>query len=255
MDKDNSILSISFMDAVAAAYGEPYDDRTDNISHPALSDLAKEFKTSTVKIRKILITRGLYSTEVIRKVIQLREQGQSIGEISKITGLKPAAVKASLPYEKGVYNIDPKTSLGIRVERNRKRKAVAENFRKLIDSCSDNDYSPCFDALWDCVVLYQGYPFMTSGRGGKGAVKFRYYLKVSSRTGKATEEIIIDRKEHSKTITRSTIELAFINAMKEQEIAGYVKGPKKLGCFGASYLYAMFIAWYIIQSISPADEL
>ncbi|MBO6241133.1 MAG: hypothetical protein J6O61_09965 [Butyrivibrio sp.] len=47
------------------------------------------------------------------------------------------------------------------------------------------------------------------------------------------------------SITRSTIELAFINAMKEQEIAGCVKGPKKLGCFGASYLYGMFLKWEI----------
>ncbi len=70
---------------------------------------------------------------------------------------------------------------------------------------------------------------MTSGRGGKGAVKFRYSPKVSTRTGETTEEIIIDRKEHSKSITRFTIELAFINAMKEQEIAGSVKGSKKWG--------------------------
>lgn len=136
----------------------------------------------------------------------------------------------------------------MRVERNRKRKAAAVNLRKLIDNCSDNDYSSCFDALWNCVVLYQGYPFITSGRGGKGAVKFRYSLKVSSRTGEKTEEIIIDRKEHSKSITRSTIELAFINAMKEQEIAGFVKGPKKMGCFGASYLCAMFLQWEIINN-------
>ncbi len=103
-------------------------------------------------------------------------------------------MKASLPYEKRIYNIDPKTSLGMRVERNRKRKAAADNLRELIGSCSNDDLSSCFDTLWLCVVLYQGYPFMTSGRGGKGAVKFNYLLKVSSRTGETTEEIIIDRK-------------------------------------------------------------
>ncbi len=219
--------------------------RIKNTSHPALSELANKFDTSTVRIRKILITRGLFSTAIIREVARLRNADKSIEDICKLTGLKPAAVKASLPYEKGLYNIDPKTSLGVRVERNRKRKAVVGKLRDLIGSCSDNDYFPCFDALWNCVVLYQGYPFMTSGRGGKGAVKFRYSLKVSSRTGETTEEIIIDRKEHSKTITRSTIELAFINAMKEQKIAGCVKGPKKLGCFGASYLYGMFLKWEI----------
>lgn len=248
MSKENDIPSVEFMDAVASAYGKTYDDRIKNTSHPSLSELANKYNTSTVRIRKILITRGLFSTAIIREVVRLRNEDKSIEDICKITGLKPAAVKASLPYEKGIYNINPKTSLGVRVERNRKRRAATGNLRELIENCSSNDFSSCFDALWDCVVLYQGYPFMTSGRGGKGAVRFRYSLKISSRTGVATDEIIIDRKEHSKTITRSIIELAFINAMKEQEITGCVKGPKKLGCFGASYLYAMFITWQIICS-------
>lgn len=61
-------LSEQFMDEVAAAYGTKYDDRDSEAGEgrPYLHELAKEFKTSTVRIRKILITRGLYSTEVTR---------------------------------------------------------------------------------------------------------------------------------------------------------------------------------------------
>ncbi|MBO6241132.1 MAG: hypothetical protein J6O61_09960 [Butyrivibrio sp.] len=118
MKKENNIPSKEFIDAVASAFGKPYDDRIKNTSHPSLSELANKFDTSTVRIRKILITRGLFSTTIIRKVIRLRNADKSIEDICKLTGLKPAAVKASLPYEKGIYNIDPKTSLRVRVERN-----------------------------------------------------------------------------------------------------------------------------------------
>ena len=89
---------------------------------------------------------------------------------------------------------------------------------------------------------------MTIGRGGEDAVSFRYKLKESKRTGKATNELLINRKEHSKTITRSTVELAFVNAIDEQTKNGYVKGPKKLKAFGASYLYSVFQKFGIITN-------
>lgn len=46
----------------------------------------------------------------------------------------------------------------------------------------------------------------------------------------------VDRKE--KSITKSTVELAFEKVLEMEE---RVPGPKKLGCFGGSYLYPVFI--------------
>lgn len=102
MMKESILPSEEFMDAVASSYGEPYDDQIKNTSHPSLSELANKYNTSTVRIRKILITRGLFSTTIIREVVRLRNEGKSIGDICILTRLKPAAVKASLPYEKGI---------------------------------------------------------------------------------------------------------------------------------------------------------
>lgn len=61
-----------------------------------------------------------------------------------------------------------------------------------------------------------------------------------------TDELVISRKEQSKTITRSTINMAFENAVAVQKEEGCVKGPKRLKVFGASYLYAIFVSWGII---------
>ena len=243
--------SEQFMDEVAAAYGTKYDDRDPEgrEERPFLHELAKAFKTSTVRIRKILITRGLYSTEVTREVARLTAAGDKVPEICEIMNLKSAAVIAAMPYDKGIYNIDPKTAAGIRAHKKRRRKEAVDKLSKSLEVYKDSgsqDIFACMEALWNCITLFQGYRFKTSGRNGNGAVAFTYQMKESKRTGELTDEIVIDRKENSKTITRSTVELAFANAMKIMEEEGYVKGPKKLGCFGDSYLYSIFIRFGII---------
>ncbi|MCR4907641.1 MAG: hypothetical protein K5985_02355 [Lachnospiraceae bacterium] len=111
----------------------------------------------------------------------------------------------------------------------------------------DQDWS---ELLWEALKLYQGHIFTTAGRrwGNTVApgVEFSYTIKISSRTGKPTEELLISRKEQSKTITRSTVDMAYGNAREVQRQEGFVKGPKRLKVFGASYLYAIFKEWGII---------
>lgn len=102
--------------------------------------------------------------------------------------------------------------------------------------------------LWNCITLFQNTSFTTSGRGSRPGIEFTYKLKISSRTGEATDEMIVDRRENSKTITRSTVELGFANALAEQAAMGFVKGPKKLKVFGSSYLYVIFLRWGIISN-------
>ena len=105
------------------------------------------------------------------------------------------------------------------------------------------------EPLWTCVRLWQGEEFRTAGRGKmhSGSTAFTYTLKVSSRNGLETGELVISTKKQSKTVTRSSVELAMVNAIEEMRKMGYVSGPKKLGqIFGGSYLYAMFLEWGVI---------
>ncbi len=102
------------------------------------------------------------------------------------------------------------------------------------------------EPLWNCIRLYQNYSFTTSGRGKTPGLPFTYSIK-TGRGGVMTEEMVVDRKEKSKTITRSTVELAMKNALSVQKEEGAVKGPKKLKTFGSSYLYGIFIAWGVIH--------
>lgn len=96
--------------------------------------------------------------------------------------------------------------------------------------------APSEDALWDVIVLHEGYPFYTFKN-----LEFTY--RVSGG------EIFIDRKQKSKSITKSTVFMAYRIAKQRMEEDGFVKGPKKLETFGASYLYPMFIHFGIIRRL------
>ncbi len=85
------------------------------------------------------------------------------------------------------------------------------------------------DTLWERLEAYQERPYYTS-RG----LSFTYILRGG--------ELFIDRKK--KSLTKATVGVALQNA---KELDGIVAGPKKLGCFGSSYLYPVFLEMGIIQ--------
>lgn len=168
----------------------------------------------------MLITAGYYSTKHSREVQELYEQGCTIQEIMDQTGLKRASVHGYLPYTKGNYNLP---ELPLNAERRRvyrRRIAVCERLMREINSPNAEE------CLWDAIVAFAGYPFVTE----KGLP-----LKYTVEGG----EIFFNRKE--KSVTRATVMRAFHRARVIQESEGCVSGPKKLGTFGASYLYPVFL--------------
>ena len=62
--------------AVCDYYGDPVDDRqSEDPDHISLHDVANRFDITVMKARKLLITGGLYSTSLSRKVQELHAQG------------------------------------------------------------------------------------------------------------------------------------------------------------------------------------
>ena len=98
--------------------------------------------------------------------------------------------------------------------------------------------------LWDRIASLQGSVFRTSGRNGAGGVEFTYSIK-KDKTGAWCGEMFVSTKE--KSITRATVMKAYWKAV---ELGGVVPGPKKLGTFGASYLYSIFQRLGVIKDIN-----
>ena len=95
------------------------------------------------------------------------------------------------------------------------------------------------ESLWDCFVAFQGVLFHTTS-----GLPFKYTIKVG-RTGEYTKELLVDRREESKTLAWSSVVLAFKNAIVYE---GIVPKPKALGDIrGISYIYPVFYRFGLIQ--------
>lgn len=92
---------------------------------------AEEFDMSPLKIRKLLITAGLYSNEISDEVNELKAAGKSIAEIQRITGLGRSSVNGYLPYTKAVYKPDELSLNAERINVYRNRQRVVKDLTAL----------------------------------------------------------------------------------------------------------------------------
>ncbi|MCD8328839.1 MAG: hypothetical protein LUC25_07085 [Ruminococcus sp.] len=182
----------------------------------SLQKTANELDLNPIKIRKLLITANCYRSEIADNVQRLLEE-KSVSEIMTITGLSKSSVNSYLPYAKPPYKAEELSVNAERIQLYRKRRAAVEKLTK----------TTTFENLWDAIILFEGYPFQIS----KG-LKFTYTVHGG--------EMKISRKE--KAVTRSSVEMAHKRALE-----GGVTGPKKMGVFGASYLYPVFVRLGVIS--------
>ena len=96
--------------------------------------------------------------------------------------------------------------------------------------------APETDVIWDELRKMEGETFHTA----KG-LEFTYEIR--------GYELFVNRRD--KSITRSTVQLTYRKAMELLRAGEVVDGPKKLGTFGASYLFPIFLRMGVIP---PLDE-
>lgn len=215
-----------FTTTLADAFGS-YDDRDSEEPQNSLNTVAAEFEITALKARKLLITAGMYSTTLSRKIVQMKQCGAGISEIMLTTGLSRASVHSYLPYTKISYNMDELSVNAARIRVYRERKRLCEKFCSKAEQMSVTEQE---ETLWDLLKQLQGCVFFTA----KG-LKFSYKIKGG--------EMFVNRK--FKSITQATVFMAF---RKTMALRGVVAGPKQLGTFGASYLYSVFVRIGVISS-------
>ena len=116
---------------------------------------------------------------------------------------------------------DNAAEISLNAERCRTYKIRQEQVRLLKEI-------PSVENLWQAVIAFQEYPFKTAT-----GLPFRYKLKVG-KNGEYNRELLIDRREKSKSLAWSSVVLAFENSKR---ISEEVKKPKALGDIrGVSYI-------------------
>ncbi len=100
----------------------------------SIMETAKAAGMSTVKVRKILITEGLWKSDTSIKIGVLLKQGLTTGEIAEALYMSVKNVQAYLPYERGIYGGEELSSDAIRADkyRSRMRKAASMQVIKKI---------------------------------------------------------------------------------------------------------------------------
>ena len=209
----------NFLQELSKAYEE-----TDS-----LRALALELNISLLKLRKLLITADVFTSDICTEISDLYQSGKKIPEIMKLTGLSRASVHSYLPYTKGLYNA---AELSLNAERCRAYRIRQEQVQLLQEMPSEEN-------LWQAIIVFQNYPFKTAT-----GLPFRYKLKVG-KNGEWNRELLIDRREKSKNLVWSSVILAFQNSMK---ISEEVKKPKALGDIrGISYIYPILWRFGLIK--------
>lgn len=184
---------------------------------------ANEFSLSPLKIRKMLITAGVYWNEVSDEVNELYRQGKTVQQIMEITGLKKSSVNGYLSYSKIIYKSDIVSMNAARIQVYRKRKVSVE----LLNNKPDED------TLWSAITAFQDYPFHTFS-----GLPFLYKIPVG-RKGILNRELWVDRRDKSKSLTWSSVLLAYEKVRELDD--KIVEKPKDIGDIrGISYIYPIF---------------
>lgn len=237
------ILSQQLEAAVALYSAKMGIDNTND--HPSLQAIADNLSLNPIKVRKLLITAGVYKSEIANRVQRVfnahRDAGLSYADAITATmkelNLSKASVNAYLPYEKGVYFSEDADAVNISVGAERQRHYRAVTALKK---------NPCEETLWNCIVAFRGYEFKTMS-----GLPFTYQLK-RGRGDAFTKELWIDRREGSKSLAWSSVMLAYRSIGTIGEV---VDRPKALGDIrGVSYIYGMFYRFGLIDMPEKAKE-
>ena len=220
------------MDAAVALYGE----------NCSLQSIADAMNLNPIKVRKLLITAGVYESEVAEKVQDTFEEyretqsyKEAILSTANTLQLSKASVTSYLPYKKGVYfpNTAEKEKISVGAERQRRYRAM-KRWRD----------EPTEENFWGLVVSYAGVGFKTYS-----GLPFSYEIK-KGRNGEYTKELWIDRREKSKSLAWSSVLLALKNIKGE-----VVDRPKALGDIrGVTYIYGMFYRFGLIDVPDEVKE-
>ena len=209
-----------------------------------LQAIADELSLNPIKVRKLLITAGVYKSDIADTVQRIfktyrttQDYKTAVSSTMAALHLSRPSVTSYLPYEKGVYFPEDADAANISTGAERQRHYRAVTALKK---------NPCEEALWNCIVAFRGYQFKTLS-----GLPFTYQLK-KGRGDVFTKELWIDRRESSKSLAWSSILLAYKNI---GTIGAVVDKPKALSDIrGVSYIYGMFYRFGLIDVPDKVKE-
>lgn len=181
------------------------------------------------KVKKLLITGKVISYSETDQILSLQQKGKTMEEIENIMGLSYSTINTYLPYSKVIYKLSEISQNAERVRRYKARKDVVNALK---ENCTEEN-------LWNCIIAFQEYPFYTSS-----SLPFQYTLKVGCN-GEYTKELFINRRENSKSLSWSSVRIAFEKAM-EKKSSVFTRPKQIVDVRGISYSYSLLWRFGVI---------
>ena len=121
---------------------------------------AKDLGVSVGKVRKMLITLGLWSNYRSDQVGKLYKEGLTVNEIAEKLRISEKTVNAYLPYSKGDYLGDDRSDNALRLEKMRDIRKVSKISDRVL--LSKGDYKIIEASSRDILVSYGFFQFNLS---------------------------------------------------------------------------------------------
>ena len=103
-----------------------------------ITKTAQKAKISPSKVKKILITEGVYECPLSKKIAEMRLEGLSKKIICKRLNISPNLYSANSPYEKVEYNSTTPSHNALKIRRHRKNKNKEETRMISLEKVQNN---------------------------------------------------------------------------------------------------------------------
>jgi len=151
---DSKAIMKEMMDAVVSLYQMPGDSG----EHMSLRAIGEQMELSPQRVRKFLITAGVYESDIADIVRKWNDLGKTVPEIMEETGLSRATVNSYLPYSRPIYKTDEVSDVAERLKDFREKEKNFSGIRAALESCTEEEQA---DYIWDGLYSLRGMPFLT----------------------------------------------------------------------------------------------
>jgi len=92
----------------------------------SIKKTAEELGTYPIKVRRVLLTEGLWSSRTSRAIETYRKQGMTTAQIAQLLSVSEKAVQQLIPYSRGEYLQKARSDDAVRADAYRKRMQASE---------------------------------------------------------------------------------------------------------------------------------
>ena len=100
----------------------------------SIADIARKLRTTQVRVQRVLITEGLWTSKRTEQIAAMRNKGMTVHEIAEALGKDEKTIQTFLPYSRGQYGREVTAeSLKAKKYRERMKKAALNMLEEVKD--------------------------------------------------------------------------------------------------------------------------